>query len=186
MGTDAYRFGGERLCQNTQVRTDLRDLAVWKEVCTFLAHPERLAAEYRRRLQPAAGGKGAPLAPVEEQIAKLRQGVVRLIDSYAEGLLDKLKFEPRITRLRQRIAGLEEQRQQLTDEAAVQAELQLIIGRLEDFAAKVQNGLAVADWTSQRDLIRALVKRVEVARHEVNMVLRVDPYPGESDPEKKR
>ena len=52
LGTDAYRFGGERLCQNTQVRTDLLDLAVWQEVCTLLAHPERLAEEYRRRLQP--------------------------------------------------------------------------------------------------------------------------------------
>lgn len=45
LGTDAYRFGGERLCQNTQVRTDLVDLAVWHEVCTLLAPPERLAEE---------------------------------------------------------------------------------------------------------------------------------------------
>ena len=27
LGTDAYRFGGERVCQNTQVRTDRLDLA---------------------------------------------------------------------------------------------------------------------------------------------------------------
>lgn len=45
LGTDAYRFGGERICQNTQVRTDLLDLAVWQEVRTLLAHPERLAEE---------------------------------------------------------------------------------------------------------------------------------------------
>ena len=49
LGTDAYRFGGERIWHNTQVRTDLLDLAVWREVCTLLAHPERLAEEYRRR-----------------------------------------------------------------------------------------------------------------------------------------
>lgn len=42
LGTDAYRFGGERLCQHTPVRTDRLDLAVWQEVCTLLAHPERL------------------------------------------------------------------------------------------------------------------------------------------------
>ena len=45
LGTDAYRFGGERLCQNTQVRTALLDLAVWREVCTWLDHPERLAED---------------------------------------------------------------------------------------------------------------------------------------------
>src|SRR6266571_7047254 len=185
LGTDAYRFGGERLCQNTQVRTDLFDLAVWQEVCTFLADPERLAEEYRRRLQPDTHTQRPPLALVEEQLGKLRQGGARLIDSYADGLLDKHEFEPRIVRLRQRIAHLDAQRQQLADEAALHTELQLIIGRLEDFATKVHDKLGEADWTSQRDLIRTLVRRVEVARDQVNIVFRVDPYAGDPDPEKK-
>ena len=88
--------------------------------------------------------------------------------------------------MRQRIARLEEQRQQLAEEAALHTELQVIIGRLEDFATKVHNGLEAADWTSQRDLIRALVKRVEVAQHEVNIVFRVDPSSGDPDPGKKK
>src|SRR5262249_48325523 len=185
LGTDAYRFGGERLCQNAQVRTDLLDLAVWQEGCPLLPHPERLAEEYRRRLQPESRAKRTPLATIEGQMSKLRQGVARLIDSYAEGLIDKQEFEPRITRLRQRLARVEEQRQALADEAAGAGELQLIIGRLEDFAAKLHDGLAATDWASKRDLIRALVKRVEVARNEVNVVFRIDPYPGDGDPEKK-
>src|SRR4029434_9399845 len=185
LGTDAYRFGGERVCHNTQVRTDLLDVAVWQEVYTLLAHPERLAEEYRRRLQPETRAKRTSLATVEAQIGKLRQGVARLIDSYAEGLIDKDEFEPRITRLRQRLARLEEQRQAGAEEAALHGELQLIIGRLEDFAAKLHDRLEAADWASKRDLIRALVKRVEVARHEVNVVFRIDPYPSDNDPEKK-
>jgi len=185
LGTDAYRFGGERVCQNTQVRTDLVDLAVWQEVCTLLAHPERLAEEYRRRLQPETRTPRTPLAALEEQLGKLRQGVARVIDSYADGLIDKGEFEPRILRLRQRMARLEEQRQQLAEEATLHTELQLIIGRLEDFAAKVHGGLEEADWASKRDLIRTLVKRVEVARDQVNIVFRVDPYSSDADPEKK-
>ena len=185
LGTDAYRFGGERLCQNTPVRTDLVEHAVWQEVCTLLAHPERLAEEYRRRLQPESRATGTPLTAVEEQIGKLRQGVARLIDSYADGLIDKGEFEPRLLRLRQRMARLEEQRQQLAEEATRHTELQLIIGRLEDFAATVRDGLEEADWASKRDLIRTLVKRVEVARDQVNIVFRIDPYPSDNDPEKK-
>ena len=184
-GTEAYRVGGERLGQHTQVRTARLDLAVWQEVCMLLAHPERLAEEYRRRLQPETRAKHTSLATVEEQISKLRQGVARLIDSYADGLIDKSEFEPRIIRLRQRLARLAEQRQALADEAALHGELQLIIGRLEDFAAKLHDGLEAADWASKRDLIRALVKRVEVARDDVNIVFRIDPYPGDADPEKK-
>jgi len=185
LGTDAYRFGGERLCQHTQGRTDLLELTVWQEVCTLLAHPERLAEEYRRRLQPGTRTKRTPLSTVESQISKVRQGVARLIDSYAEGRIDKGEFEPRVTRWRQRLAHLEEQRQALADEAALHGELQLIMGRLEDFAAKLHNGLEAADWTSTRDLIRALLKRGEVARDDVNIVFRIDPYLGDPDPEKK-
>src|SRR5256712_93324 len=185
LGTDAYRFGGERLCHNTQVRTDLLDLAVWREVCTLLAHPERLAEGNPSRAPPGARTKRTPLSTVEGQISKLRQGVARLIDSYAEGLIDKGELAPRVTRLRQRLARLEEQRQALADEAALHGELQLIIGRLEDCAATLHDGLAATNWTSKRDLIRALVKRVEVARDDVNIVFRIDPYPGDSDPEKK-
>jgi len=185
LGTDAYRFGGERICQNTQVRTDLLDVAVWREVSTLLAHPERLAEEYRRRLQPASSTKHPARATVAAHLGKLRQGLARLIDSYADGLIDKQEFEPRILRLRRRIAQAEEQRQQLVDAETLQTELQLIIGRLEDFAAQVHTGLAAADWGRKRDLIRALVKRVEVARDGVNIVFRIDPYSGDADPEKK-
>jgi site-specific DNA recombinase len=107
------------------------------------------------------------------------------IDSYAEGLIDKQEFEPRITRLRQRLTALEEQAQPLQDEAALHTELRLIIGRLEDFAAQVHDGLTAADWTSKRELIRALVKRVEVTQDQVNVVFRVDQHPAEPGPGKK-
>src|SRR5262245_36263924 len=50
-----------------------------------------------------------PLHVLERQVGKLRQGLARLIDSYAEGLIDKQEFEPRVTRLRQRIAHVEAQ-----------------------------------------------------------------------------
>ena len=185
LGTDAYRFGSERLWQHTQVRSDLLDLAVWQEVCTLLAHPERLAEEYRRRLQPGTRTKRPLLSTVESQLSKRRQGVARLIDRYAEGLMDKGEFEPRVMRLRQHLARVEEQRQALAEEAALHGELPLIIGRLEDFAAKLHEGLEAADWTSKRDLIRARVKRVDVARDDVNIVFRIDPYPGDAIPKKK-
>jgi Recombinase zinc beta ribbon domain len=182
LGTDAYRFGGERICNNLQVRTDLLDLAVWQEVRGLLENPHRMAEEYRRRLQPQALAKNRDLTGIESQLKKLRQGVTRIIDSYTEGLIDKREFEPRITRLRERIAKLEEQARELADQAKLQSELQLIIGRLEDFTLKVKDGLDQADWAGKRDVIRALVKRVEVEKDQVNIVFRVDQLPFESSP----
>ena len=174
IGTDAYRFGGERICSNSQVRTDLLDLTVWQEVCGLLEDPQRVEQEYRRRLAPTPGDERSS---VDAQLGKLRQGLARLIDSYAEGVIEKAEFEPRITRLRQRIAGLEEQAQQIAQAAALQDELRLIIGRLDTFAEQVRDGLAGAEWLQRRELIRALVKRVEVGDEEVNVVFRVGPDP---------
>lgn len=186
IGTDAYRFGGQPVCENKQVRTDLLDAAVWHEVRGLLENPQRLEEEYRRRLEkPGKTRAENELAVLQAQVGKLRQGITRLIDSYAEGLIEKSEFEPRITQMKQRIAKLEEQARQLSDEATLQAELKLIIGRLGDFAAKVRDGLDQADWLTQRDLIRSLVKRVEVDQGEVNVVFRVGSGPFSLSPDKK-
>src|SRR5262249_23685289 len=152
VGMDGYRFGGQRLCANTQIRTDLVELAVWHEVCDLLAEPQRLEQEYRRRgrVKPR-GAKWDTAESLRAQSSKLRRGVARLIDSYAEGLIGKDEFEPRIKRMKQRVMVIEEQLQQLADEAAQQRELQLIIGRLEDFVGKVHHGLASADWLTKRE-----------------------------------
>ena len=32
-GTDPYRFGGECICNNTQVRADVLEAEIWKYVC---------------------------------------------------------------------------------------------------------------------------------------------------------
>ena len=157
----------------------------WQEGCALLAHPERLAEEYRRRGPAGRQPKPTTLTTLAAQLGKLRQGLARLIDSDTEGLIDKPEFEPRLSRLRQRIAHLEAQRQQRAEEAALHTELHLIMGRLEDFAAQDQEGLAEADWHRKRALIRALVRRVEVAHDQVKVVFRIDPRPGDPSPEKK-
>jgi site-specific DNA recombinase len=186
IGTDAYRFGGQRVCDNPQVRTDRLEAAVWHEVQRLLEQPQHLEQEYRRRLAPPEKrGQGEGLALLQLQVGKLRQGIARLIDSYAEGLIEKNDFEPRITRLKERIAHLEAQVKQLADEETLQADLRLIIGRLEDFAAQVKTGLDQADWLTRRELMRTLVKRVEVDQQHVKVVFRVDTEPFVSTPGKK-
>jgi hypothetical protein len=43
------------------------------------------------------------------------------------------------------------------------------------FAQRVRDRLAQADWHFRRDLIRLLVKRVEIDHNQVNIVFRVAP-----------
>src|ERR687885_58399 len=99
IGTDAYRFGGERVCQNGQVRTDLLDVTVWQGGGALLEDPQRVEQEYRRRLAPTDTDERRG---VESQVSKLRQGLARLVGSYAGGFVEKAEFQPRIGRLRER------------------------------------------------------------------------------------
>lgn len=183
IGTDAHRFGGERICDNLQVRTDKLDEWVWQEVCALLEEPQRLQQEYQRRLE-APPLPHQDLVTAQAQLTKVRQGMARLIDSYAEGFIEKQEFEPRIQRLRQRLGVLEDQDRQIRLEVVRQAELRLVITRLEEFAVRVKDKLADADWLTQRDLIRTLVKRVEIGKEEVNIVFRVMPDPFDSSPDR--
>jgi len=178
-GNDAGRFGGQRACWNTQVRTDCLDTAVWHEVECLLRDPARITTEYRRRLDEARqrGADGPDLVAAEAQLAKLRRGMGRLIDSYTEGLIERAEFEPRIAGFRQRIGGWEAQLKAMQDEAALHTTLSLVIGRLEDFARRVHDRVADADWDTRRELIRLLVKRVEISCDDVNIVFRIDPAP---------
>jgi site-specific DNA recombinase len=178
VGTDAYRFGGHRLCPNTQVRTDRLELAVWQEVRALLAHPERLAQEFTRRLHADGQGQRQERTALERQGSQLRQGLARLIDSYAEGLIERQEFEPRVTRLRQRITHVETQCQQLAEAETLQRELQLIIGRVEEFAAQVHQNLDALAWHRQREILRALVQRVEIGLDQVRVVFRVEALSG--------
>jgi site-specific DNA recombinase len=102
-----------------------------------------------------------------------------------EGLIERSEFEPPIAGFRQRIGGWDGQIKAMRDEAALRSTLSLVIGRLEDFAKRVHDRMSEVDWLLQRDLIRTLVKRVEIDQHDVNVVFRVDgtlPTPDPASP----
>jgi site-specific DNA recombinase len=167
------RFGGQRWCWNKALRIDQTDKAVWQEVCHLLEEPERLEQEYRRRLHPQQ--EPHEREGLETQIGKLRRGIARLIDSYTDGLIEKQEFEPRVTRMRERMQHIEGQVQHLKEEADMEGELRLILGQLQMFASKVENGLQHADFSTRREIIRTLVKRVEVDEQQIRVVFRVSP-----------
>lgn len=55
----------------------------------------------------------------------------------------------------------------------MEAELKLIIGKIEDFAKLITTGLDEADWNTKRNIIRSLVKRIEAGNELINVVFRV-------------
>ncbi len=182
-GSDAYRFGGQRLCWNKQLRTDVLDAAVWEDVRHLLSEPERVRTEYERRLQGPETGPGHEVKHLSKMITNVKKMISRLIDAYGDGLLDKSEFEPRILAARERRAKLEDQCRQQVDEANQEVELRLVIGQLEEFAKRVSQELQEPDWETRREIVRALVKKVEIDEQEVRIVYRVSPSPFEGGPQ---
>jgi site-specific DNA recombinase len=177
-GYDHARLCGQPRCDNPATRGDLLDAAVWSEVQRLLSEPERLLAEYERRLHDPALEHGVQDgSALARQAQTLRHGIGRLIDSYAEGLIDKEQFEPRIRRLKERIATLEAEAAKEAAALAEQQSLRLVIGQLEDFVATIKDRMPNLDWETRRAILRALVKRIEVDHTHIRVVFRVGPAP---------
>jgi site-specific DNA recombinase len=185
-GSDAYRFGGQRLCWNKQVRTDLLDAAVWEDVRGLLTEPERIRVEYERRRQRTKHDGVREADQVMKLIKQVKRSISRLIDAYEEGLLEKAEFEPRISAARERLSRLEDERGRKAEEENQESELRLVIGQLEEFAKRVSEGLCEPDWATRQEIVRALVKQVEIDEGEARIVYRVSPSPFERGPQQGR
>ena len=178
IGRNGSRFGGRRLCDNRQLRVDDLDEAVWQDVCQLLRDPGKIQAEYERRLNDDPGGQPSLVEEqLGRQIKKVQTGLARLIDGCQEGLLQKEEFEPRLRAARERLARLEAEAEVIAERREQDQALRLALQGLEEFAERVKAGLSGAGWQERRDIIRALVKRVEVGTEEIRVVYRVSPPP---------
>src|SRR5271154_4400668 len=183
-GADGYRFSGKAVCNNSPVRGDQLEQVVWDQVQALLEEPHRVADEYRRRIDQARDGAAMPdeIIRLDRQMTSLRRGIGRLIDSYTEGVIDKAEFEPRIAGLKQRVSQLRERHQAALDAVETERDLALVISRLEDFSAKVTTGLDNLDRLGMQDIIRTVVRRIEIDDSRIEVIFRVPSPDGPSGP----
>ena len=173
IGSDKARFAGEKICSSKQIPGDLLEAAVWDEVTNLLQNPEIVLSEHQRRLDEISNLTDDKKDLLKQQASKLKKGMSRLIDAYTEGHIEKQEFELRIKSIKQRLASSEEQIEKQKDRHLMEAELKLIIGRIEDFSKLVTTGLDKADWNVKRNVVRSLIKRIEAGNDVINVVFRV-------------
>jgi site-specific DNA recombinase len=170
-GTDGYRFGGERICDNSQIRGEFIEASVWAEVCRLLKSPQRLEQEHQQRL--AVGRSPEDLQTLKAQLGKLQRGMERLIDSYSEGVIDKEQFTPRLSRTKSRIAELETRIHSSGEGADGRQALRSLVEQFQRLAVHLGRGLEDADWNRRREVIRSLVERIEIGRANIAIAFRV-------------
>ncbi len=182
VGTDAYRFGGQRVCSNRQCRTDLIDQAVWQDVCSLLSDPERVRREHEIRSGGRRQKSGHPADRLARSISSVRRGITRLIDAYQDGFLERAEFEPRIRAAKERLEKLESQAKVVADREEEEQKVQTTVDQLQSFAARIRSGLHEADWTTRREILRALIRKVEVGEAAIRIEYKVGPLPFDRAP----
>ena len=159
------------------------DAVVWEDVCQLLREPERLREEFARRQHGADADQPAQRERLRTTIAKAKQGIGRLLDAYAAGLVEPSDFEPRIRRLKEQLAKAEAEWQQLAQALHEQGEVQRLLSTFAEFAEQINESLNQANWQQRREILRALVKRVEVENETVRIVYKVPPRPFAKGPQ---
>ncbi len=172
-GADSRRSGGTTcapICENKGIRADLLETAVWNEVVKLLKTPGYLQQEYKRRL---ATGKTDDSSTLPGEQTRLTKAIARMIDSYADGIIEKREFEPRIKRMRVRLSQIETQLAKSAEAAESDRQLRLLIVQLEEFSSRVITNLQELDWDTKRNVIRSLVKCINLDLNSVNVTFRI-------------
>ncbi len=164
-------------CQNRPVPSKDLDQAVWEDVCQLLADPQRVQEEYHRRLSRQSEPSAA-LGHLQAVAGRLKRSLSNLIDGYADGLLCREEFQPRVLALRERLEQVQSQCEDQRRHETEQEQLRLAVGQLEAFAGKVKAELSGADPARRQQIVRTLIKRIEVHPEEVRIVYRLslDPF----------
>jgi DNA invertase Pin-like site-specific DNA recombinase len=149
----------------------------------LLLQVQGMVAEYERRWQDDGPQRSSSDPQLAGMIERVQRGIARLIDAYEDGLLERPEFEPRIKRAKSRLEKLQGQAQALAEDRAQEQQLRLVIGQLREFAGRVTDGVRQTDWVTRRELIRTLVKRVEIKKEDVRIVYRLSPSSQSKDPD---
>ena len=179
-GREGDRLPGRvRVCGNPAIRVDRLDEAVWSDVRAVLLEPERLVQEFERRLSRAndPGEAARSSRSLDKLIGQVKRRLARLVEMYADGYIEKARFQSEMDLSRKRLTELESEREELTEEESQRAELRLVIGRIEEFAGQMRAGLDTSDAKTRRRIICALVKEIQIHAEEVHIVYKVNPRP---------
>jgi len=172
--TKARKADGEPVqCSNRAIDATYLDNAVWDRVKDLLKNPARVEQEYFRRLREVESQADLDLTPVRKQITRTQRALDRLIDAYVDGQIERTEFEPRAHSIRQQISRLKEQEKEMKTAVQMKREIRYLVGQLSTFSGKIAEGLDTAEWETRRQLIRILVKHIEVHLGHVTIVFRV-------------
>ncbi len=164
LGSDAYRYFNERVCENRPIRQDYLDGVVWKHVVQLLESPELIHSEIKRRIKqiqdssPTKRRKDA----VEKEITRIGKSIDKLLDAYQEGLLRLEELRKRIPGLRKRQEALKAELTSLEVDAASHQKFLRLAENMTDFLGRLRKTADSMSVSDRQKIVRLLVKEILV------------------------
>ena len=107
------------------------------------------------------------------QRQKLQHGIERLIDTLADGVIDKEQFTSRMSRAKARLADLDEKIAAQAADEDRRVHIQSAMSRLMELSGHLESQLKNAGWATKREIIRAVIQRIEIGLTNFAIVLRL-------------
>jgi site-specific DNA recombinase len=165
LGSDDYRYPHGRKCTNRPIRQDYLDDVVWKQVMQLFEDPDLIRNEINRRIQEARNSNPARTRKetLVKEIARIKNGIDRLLDAYQEGLMQLPELRGRVHGLRKRNSALTSELQSI-ESRMVDEEMYLqLVGRIDDFLSRVRQSAESLNVLDRQKILRLVVKEVLVS-----------------------
>jgi len=170
-GSDAYRHGGQALCDQKPIRQDLLDDLVWREIVRVLEDPTLIQAEIDRRLEAARNANPAKHREevVARDLVRVRNSMERILTAYQEDLLSLDELRRRMPEQRQREKSLQSELDALRAQVSDRAAYLRLAETLAGFLGRLRENAETLDVTARQRILRLLVKEVAVGHDSITI-----------------
>ena len=127
--------------------------------------PDLIRNEINRRIQEARNSNPtkARKETLVHEIARIKNGIDRLLDAYQEGLVQLPELRGRVQGLRKKDSALTSELQSI-ESRMVDEEMYLqLVGRIEDFLSRVRQSAESLNVLDRQKILRLVVKEILVS-----------------------
>jgi site-specific DNA recombinase len=140
LGSDDYRYPHGRRCTNRPIRQDYLDELVWKQVMRLFEDPDLIGNEINRRVREARNSSPAKVRKetLAKEIARVKNGIDRLLDAYQDGLLQLPELRSRVSGLRKKDSALTSELQSMESRMVDEETHLRLVSGIDDFLSRIR------------------------------------------------
>jgi site-specific DNA recombinase len=171
LGSDDWRYLNGRRCTNRPIRQDYLDELVWKQVMRLFEDPDLIGNEISKRVQEARNSSPAKVRKetLAKEIARVKNGIDRLLDAYQDGLLQLPELRNRVSDLRKKDSALTSELQSMESRMVDEETHLRLVNGIDAFLSRIRTSAETLDVVDRQKILRLIVKEILVSADTVTI-----------------